>query len=195
MARSNTYNLADYPKEITLRDESKVLLKPMTEHDAGGLLRFFLKMPAEDRFYLKEDVTAPTITQRWARELNYDRALPLLAWVDGHVVADATLHRTRTGARRHVGELRILVDPDYRGRGLGTALLNELATLANESALEYLVFEAVADREQEAIQAAEFLGFVTIAVLHNHAKDLDGHPRDLVLMEMPLGKRFERLTF
>lgn len=191
MTITHTYKLSAYPKDIVLRNGTKAALKPMTEHDAGALLRFFLKIPSEDRYYLKEDVTAPTVTQRWARELDYDRTLPLLAWVDGHVVADATLHRQRAGARRHVGEVRILVDPEYRNQGLGTTMMRELATIANDSGLELLTFEAVAEKEDAAIASAKFIGFIPSGVLRGHAKDPDSHPRNLVMLEMPLGKWFE----
>lgn len=117
---SHIYKLTAYPKDIRLRDGVRVTLKPMTLEDADALQQFFLQIPAEERHYLKEDVTSPKVIKRWADELDYDRALPLLAWVDGRVVADGSLHRTRTMARRHVGELRIVVDPAFRLRGLGT---------------------------------------------------------------------------
>lgn len=191
MRTTHTYKLVDYPKEISLRDGSNVVLKPLTEGDAGPLQQFFLRIPDEDRFYLKEDVTSPQVVERWVSQLDYDRVLPLLAWVGNRVVADGTLHRSRAGARRHVGEIRILVDPEYRNRGLGTTMLHELATVANESGLERLTFEAVAEKEDAAIKSAQFVGFVQVGVLRSHAKDPDGHPRDLVLMEMPLGKWFE----
>jgi len=195
MTASHTYKLAAYPKEIKLRDAASVVLKPMTEGDVDALLQFFLGIPEEDRHYLKEDVTSAKVIAGWAARLDYDRALPLLAWADGSVVADGTIHRTRAGARSHVGELRILVSPEYRERGLGTALMRELAAIANENGLEYLVFEVVADKEEAAIKAAEFVGFVRVGILHSHAKDLDGHPRDVVLMEMPLGKWLEWWSF
>jgi len=191
MTMTHTYKLSAYPKDVVLRDGTKVVLKPMTEQDAGTLLQFFLTIPSEDRYYLKEDITSPAVTQRWARELNYDRALPLLAWIDGQVVADATLHRQRAGARRHVGEVRIMVNPEFRNRGLGTAMIRELATIANESGLEMLTFEVVAEKEDAAIAAAKFVGFVPVGVLSGHAKDPNGHPRDLIMLEMPLGKWFE----
>ncbi len=195
MPASGIYTLSAYPREFTLRDGTKVVLKPMTPKDGEALLQFFLKLPPEDRRYLKEDVTSPKVIQRWAAELDYDRALPLLAWVDGKVVADGTLHRSRTMARRHVGEIRISVAPEYRNRGLGTVVMHELAAIANENGLERLLFQAVAEREEPAIKAAEFVGFGKVAVLPGHAKDLDGHPRDIVLMEMPLGKWFDWWSF
>ena len=191
MVAVHIYKLTAYPKQVALRDGTPVTLKPMTQQDADALLKFFLRVPPDDRHYLKEDVTSPKVLQRWAAELDYDRALPLLAWVNGRVVADGTLHRTRAGARRHVGELRIVVDPEFRARGLGTTVMHELAAIANDNGLERLFFQAVTGREDMAIKAAEFVGFIKVGVLQSHAKDLDGHPRDIVLMEMPLGKWFE----
>jgi L-amino acid N-acyltransferase YncA len=191
MTTSSTFELADYPKDVTLRDRTLVVLQPMTQEDAEPLLHFFVGIPAEDRYYLKEDITSPQVVQRWAAELDYDRALPLLAWIGSRVVADATLHRNRAGARRHVAELRILVDQEYRNRGLGTTLIRELMSIAEEHGLERLLFEAVVDKEDAAIRAARFLGFEQVAILRSHAKDPDGHPRDVVVMEMPLGSAVE----
>ena len=195
MIASHTYKLTAYPKEIALRDGTRVTLKPMTPEDGDALLQLFLRVTPEDRYYLKEDVTSPKVIQRWAEELNYDRALPLLAWVDGKVVADGTLHRTRTMARRHVGEVRVVVDPEYRNKGLGTTLMHELAEIAYENGLERLLFQAVAGTENPAIKSAEYVGFVTLAVLPGHGKDMDGHPRDVVLMDMPLGRWMEMWPF
>lgn len=195
MIRTHIYKLASYPKPAALRDGTPVTLKPMTQYDAEALLDFFHRVPAEDRYYLKEDVLDPAVTKRWAAELDYDRALPILAWINGVVVADGTLHRTRAGARRHVGQIRIAVDPEYRMRGLGSLLLHELATVANENGLERLLLEAVADKEEQAVKAAEYAGFSRAGVLPGHAKDPDGHPRDIILLEMPLGAWLEWWDF
>ena len=156
---AHKYKLTAYPKELCLQDGTRVVLRPMAQEDGDALLEFFLRIPGDERYYLKEDVTSPKVTGRWARELDYDRALPLLAWADDRVVADGTLHRNRAGAHRHVGELRIVVDSDYRNRGLGTMLMRELEAIANETGLERLVFKAVVEKESQAIHAAEFVGF------------------------------------
>ena len=127
--------------------------------------------------------------------MDYDRALPIIALDGETIVADGTLHRSRANARRHIGQIRIAVADDYRNRGLGTTLLNDLATIANEHGLERLLLEAVSDHEDDAIKAAEYVGFVRVGSLPGHAKDLQGHPRDIVLLEMPLGKWFDWWRF
>ena len=195
MMVKHTYVVSGFPKEICMRDGTRIVLKPMTPDDAGALLDFFRGIPAEDRFYLKEDVTSRKVVERWMEELDYDRTLPLLGWVEDKVVADATLHRNRAGARWHSGEVRGLVTPEYRNRGLGTTLLRELAQIADKNGLERLLFEAVAEKEKAAIQAAKFMGFFQVGTLGNFAKDLDGRPRDLALLELPLGKWLEWWSF
>ncbi|MDO8531909.1 MAG: GNAT family N-acetyltransferase [Dehalococcoidia bacterium] len=187
--------LSAYPKEISLRDGSTVTLRPMEQTDNDKLLSFFLSVSEDDRYYLKEDVTSPKVIERWAKELDYNRALPLLAFADGRVVADATLVRHRSGARRHIGEVRILVEPGYRNRGLGTLLLNELVMIAYHTGLERLTIEAVAEREETAIQTAERVGFVRLALLPQHCKDSAGKPQDLVILELPLNKWYEWWQF
>lgn len=187
--------LSAYPKEVSLRDGSTVTLRPMEKRDKDGLLSFFLRIPEEDRYYLKEDVTAPKVIERWASELDYNRALPLLAISDGDIVADATLVRHRAGARRHIGDVRIVVEPRFRNRGLGTLLLNELILIAYQAGLERLTCEAVAEREQDAIEAAERVGFVRAAVLPQQCKDSKGKPQDLIILELPLGKWYEWWQF
>lgn len=180
------YTVGDYPKEVTLRDGSNATIRPMVPEDADALLRFFGSVSVEDRYFLKEDVTDPMVIRRWAEELDYARALPLLAWVGGEIVADATLHRTRTLARHHLGEIRVVVAEEQRGHGLGSALIQGIIAVANHRGLELLMVELVATEEQAAIRAVESLGFTQLVALPNHAKDLHGNPRDVVLMELKL---------
>lgn len=101
-------------------------------------------------------------------------------------MADAALHRTRTLARHHLGEIRVVVAEEQRGHGLGSALIQEIIAVARHRGLDLLMVELVATEEQAAIRVVESLGFTQLVVLPNHAKDLHGDPRDLVLMEIRL---------
>lgn len=185
------YAIARYPREVVLRDGSRLTVRPLEPSDGEALLAFFKRVPEEERFLLKEDVTSPQVIQSWIEHLDYDRALPLLAIVNGRVVADAVLIRRRGGARSHVGEIRVVVDPEYRGRGLGMTLMRELIQIAHDAELEQVVFECVKDVQEAAIKAAESLGAFPSGTVTDLVKDIHGRPHDVVFLRLPLGKWWE----
>jgi len=189
------YKLDAFPQQVRLRNGSTVELKPMVAEDKDKLLEFFLQVPPEDRFFLKDDVTSPRVIEGWASHLDYNRALPILAWCDGRIVANGVLIRSRMGARAHIGELRVVVHPDFRNLGLGSIVARTLCEIAADAELEKIVVELVADREQEAIAAMERLGFLRSARIPEYFRDEKGHPHDLVVMVLPLGKWFEWWTY
>lgn len=170
-----------FPKQITLRDRSVVTLRPMVREDKDELLAFFRRLPPEDRQFLKDDVTRAEIIETWARELNYDRVLPILAEFEGRIVGDATLHRQAFGWMRHVGEIRVVTDPYLRRRGLATAMAREIFYLALQVGLDKMVAEMVGG-QVAAIKVFGKLGFQQEARLANHVVDLQGRKHDLVIM-------------
>lgn len=190
-----TYKIEAFPKRVTLRDDSEIEVRPMTPEDKDKLLEFFLRIPGEDRYFLKDNITSPRVIEEWASHLDYDRALPLLAWRDGRIVGDAVLIRSRSGARSHMGELRVVVHPDCRSLGLGTALIRLLCDVASDAELEQVVIELAADRDREAISATERLGFLQRATIPEYFRDEEGRKHDLVVMVLPLGKWYEWWSF
>ena len=183
--------LHTYPKSVFLRDETQVVLRPLEEGDKIHLLRFFEQVPEGDRYYLKENVTSPEVIRRWTTDIDFERVIPIVALVGDEIVADATLHRSRAMTRRHLGELRIVVDPRYREKGLGGRLIRELVDIAADLGLYKLTFELVARREAPAIAAAGSEGFIEVATLKDWISDEWGNYQDLVLMELSM-KDLER---
>ena len=175
-----------YPKTMMLHDGTTVDVRVLTEDDKTRLLKFFERVPEEDRYYLKENVTAPWVILDWTANIDLDRVFPLVAVVGDDIVADASLHRTRTPARRHIGEIRIVVDPDYRERGLGRRMIQEVLDLADALGLHKVVFELVAKREEPAIMAAISLGFREVAVLGERVRDMWGNFQDIVALEIAM---------
>ena len=131
-------------------------IRPMVPEDEDALLAFFRRIPPEDRFSLKEDVTDPAIIARWAQTHDYSRVLPLLAFLDGTIVGDGTPHHRRAGARQHIREVRVVVAPAYRNRGVGWGLLHKLIEITGEKGLKKLIFEVVADTEPAARHTAQY---------------------------------------
>lgn len=181
------YPIKRYPREIELRDATKLTIRPMIPLDVDGLLEFFQQVPEDERFFLKEDVAAPKIIRAWGENLDYDRALPLLAFLHDRVVGDAVLIRHRGGFRRHVAEIRVVIAPECRSKGLGVALMRELVEIAWDAELEQVEFEMVKGIQDEAIRAAEFLGAFTAGTVTDAVRDAHGDLHDLVFLRLPLG--------
>jgi L-amino acid N-acyltransferase YncA len=188
---ATTYSITAYPKEFALRDGVVVSIRPLDRDDGGALLHFFLGIPEDERFFLKDDVTSPAVVKEWTGHLNYNRALPIVAVASGQIIGEAVLVRRRGNARSHVGELRVTVAPAWRDKGLGTALIRELCDIANDAELDKVLFEVVDDCESKASEAARAIGFVTAGKVEGGARDIDGHLHDITILAMPLGKYYE----
>lgn len=184
MAATTVYKLPGYPTVHLTIDGTQIEIRPMVPEDKDALVEFFRSIPAEDRFYLKEDVTDANVIAHWAENLDYGRALPLLAVIDGKIVADATLHHSRAGARKHVGEVRVVVAPDYRGKGIGRGLIHKLAEIAKDKGINKLMFELVTEKEEGARRTAVIQGYAPVAVLKDHVMDIEGNTHDVMLMEL-----------
>jgi len=163
--------LEEYPKEITLQDGFICILRPMTRDDQDALYRFFISLPEEDRGYLRNDATNRILIEKWCRELNYNKVLPILAEHENRILANATLHRETFGWGMHIGEIRITVAADFQQRGLGSLLLEELSKLALGYNLEKLCAKVVASRTY-VTRAFEKNAFVLKATLKNFVKIL-----------------------
>lgn len=184
--------MRDFPKEVSLpRSEVRVTVRPLQPGDDQKLREFFLRIPEEDRFFLKEDVTSPEVIDRWVNAIDYDRVVPLVALIEDRIVADATLHRHRAGARRHIGEIRVVVDPDYRNQGLGSLLVREMVDIAYDNAMDSVVFELVEGKEDSAIKLAEAMRFTRVATLPGFIKDMERNTHDLVILELKLDSWLE----
>lgn len=182
-----------YPKTTMLKDETQVVLRPLSKGDLPGLLDLFQRLPEEERLYLKEDVTSSQVIQSWITDIDFSRVIPIVALFDGNIVADATLHRSRAIARSHIGEIRIVVDPAFREVGLGRRLIRELLDIAVTLSLHKVTFELVSKHEDAAISAAMSVGFQQVGVLNEYIRDNWGDYQDLVQLELPL--RYYQLAY
>ncbi len=173
--------LDEYPKEISLKDDSSVTLRPMVEDDEAGLLEFFTGLSKADRLYLRHDVSNPEVIKSWAQNIDYDRVLPILAIADSEIVGDATLHRNPFSWMRHVGSIRIVVGKKYREKGLARIMAAEVFQNALAAKLEKLVAEMLTD-QLDARRVFSRLGFREEAVLKDHVLDANDVKHDLLIM-------------
>ncbi|MFO7556341.1 MAG: GNAT family N-acetyltransferase [Desulfobacterales bacterium] len=175
------FDINTYKKEAKLNDGTKILLRPMKAEDQDALYAFFKSVPKEDARYLRDDIASRLIVEKWAKNLDYNKTLPILAFKNGTIIADATLNRRRFGWKWHLGTVRLFVHNDYRKVGLGQLMIKEIADIAFKLDLEKLIVE-IPDVNLAAVNAFTKAGFYRAATIPNLVKDRENNPLDVVVM-------------
>lgn len=174
-----------YPQEAALRDGRRVLIRPFTENDVDSLHEFFKSLPIETRRFAWAPIDKRATVERWAENLDYAKALPLLALDGTKIVADATLHRREGGPLRLVGRVKWLLDPEYRGVGLGTTLVSLFIDIARENGLRHLTCMLISDVEADAVETLENLGFES-HVIEGYGTDPEGSQHNMTKLVLKL---------
>jgi len=163
-------------------------IRELEATDRDAVERFVARVPEGDRTFFKEDVETPAVLEAWTRP----GVARTLAVEGGEVVgymAVVPLH----GWSSHVGEVRVIVDPDRRGRGIGRALARRAVIEAAELELRKMVVEVVADQEA-TIAMFRSLGFDPEALLTNHVRDQAGALRDLMILAHSVDEQWSSLV-
>lgn len=152
--------------------------------DEQALKRFFARIPEGDRTFFKEDVDDREVVAKWTTPGDA-RSIA----VDGDVVVGSVAVARLRGWSSHVGEVRVIVDPAHRGRGIGRALARAAILYALELGLRKLVAE-----EDSTIAMFRSLGFDPEALLTDHVRDQAGDPRDLLILAHDVDDSFRAMV-
>jgi len=177
--------LAEYPKELALKDGFQCSLRPLETTDDMIFHEFFLAVPVQERMFIKHRVTEPAVIQDWCQNIDLGRNLPLLAVLDGQIIAAATLHQHLGGWKRHIGRVSVLVHPKFRGRGLAKALVTEINGIARQVGLEKVEAEFIGEQDT-AMKMFGLLGFLPLCRLSDYVKDMQGVTHDYFLLGLDL---------
>jgi GNAT superfamily N-acetyltransferase len=163
-----------------------VLLRPFASSDTDALYDFFHQLPADYRRFAWDNVDNRQLIESWGRAIDYGKAFPLLALDGKRIVADATLHRRQGGGPlRLVGRIKWMIDPAFRGVGLGTTLVNHLIAIARERGLRHVNSMLISDLEADAVKTLEQLGFKSW-VQPGYGTDPDGNQHDMTKLILKL---------
>lgn len=175
----------NYPKTIQLPDGAKVELRLMSSTDRDPVLAFARALPQEDLLFLRVDLTEDAVVDAWIANIGTGHSTSLVAYDDDGLVGYASVHRNPTSWTRHLGEIRVNVNPAYRSRGLGRALASQIVDIAAAEGLQKLTAHMTSD--QRGAQAAfRNLGFIPEAHLADYVQDRSGTMRDMVIMSFDL---------
>lgn len=124
------------PKRITTTDGKTITIRHARETDAAALIRLLNEVFAEEAFMLRS-----SFNQTLEDEEDFIRSvlppsLYLVAEYRGALVGWLTLFQHRAEFCRHVAELGIGVQRAFRGRGIGTALVEMAQDWARQVGFE-----------------------------------------------------------
>lgn len=142
----------------------------------SALEQFLRRIPTSDRTFLKEAVDDPAVVAAWIET-------PGSRWVavqDDAILGYAAVVALH-GRSDHVGEIRLIVDPQRRGEGLGRALARHASLAALELGLTKLVVEVLATQPY-TIEMFRSLGFDPEALLTGQVRGEDGELLDLMIL-------------
>ncbi|HEX6514423.1 MAG TPA: GNAT family N-acetyltransferase [Nocardioidaceae bacterium] len=115
---------------VTLADGGTAVLRPLSDGESGPLLEVFSGMSLESRAlrYLVPMPRLPGALRRNLTRLDGTDRVAWLASVDGR--AAGIVRYTRLDDELPTAEIAFEIVDDHQGRGLGTALLDTITTVA-----------------------------------------------------------------
>ncbi|KAB2653015.1 MAG: GNAT family N-acetyltransferase [Verrucomicrobia bacterium] len=177
--------LTKFPKDIKLKDGSKVKLRPLNRSDEKEFHALFLTIPEQERMFIKHRVMDIGVIREWCDGIDLGRNLPLLATDGNKILGVATLHQQLGGWKRHIGRVSVLVQPATRGRGIARNLIQEIVEIARATGLEKVEAEFIGG-QAAAIHMFAMLGFSELLRLEDYVKDMQAIKHDYVLMGFDL---------
>lgn len=175
-----------FPEIIKTKDGRELVLRLMEPQDKEALIEYFKKEISEKEIaLLRDNVRDEEVVKRWCENINLERVIPIVAFIDSKVVATGSLHRRDFGWSRFVGKIRVTVGLSYRNMGIGTKILEKLIEIAHLLELDSLWAETF-DVQKDAIKILEKLGFKFECSLKRVALDENNIGHDLYIFILRL---------
>jgi L-amino acid N-acyltransferase YncA len=173
------------PRTVALGEGRTVELRVMTVADRERIIGFARALPQDDLLFLRTDITQQSNIDDWMRNIMEGATVTVLAEIGGQVAGYASVHTEQARWTRTIGEIRMQVNPQFRGVGLGRILAAEIFAIGKARGLRKMA--AMMTPDQAGARAAfEKLGFQIEALLQSWVVDRLGRPRDLLIMSQML---------
>jgi RimJ/RimL family protein N-acetyltransferase len=135
--------------DVVLRDGSIVHVSPAKPADAPAMT-LLLKGLSDRSRWLRFFSAFPNLAKaaRWATEVDNDRRCGLVATIDGHSQMVGHAGFERESDRPERAEIALEIADAMQGKGLGTALLCQLAEAANQLGIQVLDAEVLPENRK-----------------------------------------------
>lgn len=162
---------------------ANIELRAFAPGDRAALERFARSLPVHDLLFLGRDLRQPKVIEAWIAASEAGEITSLVAWDGADIVATTASIRDLLSWSPHVCEVRLLVLPVLRGKGLGRLLLERCIGTAIADGATKLTARMTPD-QVGAITLFEESGFRAEALLHDHVRSEDGTLHDLAILSL-----------
>ncbi len=166
---------------IAVPGRPEFVVRPAWPSDARSFLVLYRRVVSEGRFIRTEGVTrgARHFRKEFGRSRTEEHA-ELLAVAGGEVIGSLGIAREPHPVNRHVASLGMMVAPEWRGRGVGSALLAEAIRWARDVGVEKVALSVFPDNQAARALYGKF-GFVEEGRLTGHSKKSIGYRDEIVM--------------
>jgi hypothetical protein len=141
------------------KDGKRIAVRRVTRRDIDGIIRLWQALADERKYITTETVTVEQ-KNRWAKSVYDQGVLWVLAEIEGGLAGSLSLARHRDSEKtRHVRNLAMGVARQYRGMGVGTALMDYAVRWARQRKVKKIVL-SVFSTNRKAIALYGKFGFV-----------------------------------
>ncbi len=152
------------PRSLTTKTGEWITIRCAQADDAADLLVYIRSVAQETRFFVIQPEEFPSGEEQerqWIQQhVDHPGKLALVAEVPGAVIGSLSFENGPYKRTSHNGTLGVSVRQDWRGKGIGTAMLEALLEWAEASPLMEKVGLGVFSSNAEAIRLYRRLGFV-----------------------------------
>ena len=183
---------ASYPKTARLGgfDATSREMRGAEEKD---MLDFARSLPTHDLLFVRRDITNPKVVAAWVEAIRAGTIWTVLALRGEEMIGCAALIRDTLSWSPQLGELRVLVAPSARDKGLGRILIQEAFRKALRLNMKKLMAQMTVD-QKGAIAIFEELGFRAEGLLKDHVIDRDGKSHDIVILSQNVAQAGAQLA-
>ena len=172
-------------------DGRTIVIRPIEHGDVPGVARFAAGLSSHDLLFMNRDIQHARVIDAWMNAVK-DGEMDTLVAVDGDaIVATSAVLRDPRSWSAHVAELRLIVAPEFRSKGLGRMMLDKCVELAVESGVKKITARMTRD-QTGAITLFEEAGFRGEALLRDQVCDRDGNYFDLAVLALHPGREAGR---
>lgn len=182
--------LERYPLMQVLDDGTACTIRPLMAEDEGAFVVFLNAAPEIERLFIKQRIGTGRFRKQWCRDLDYDKAVTLIAIAHERIIGMITLQQREGGWKRHIGRVHSLTHTEYRDVGVSGMLIHEMIEVALHGGLTRLEAEFNGERGS-AIHCFEREGFSELLRMKNYLRSMSGTTHDWVLLGMEIRTRAE----